>query len=141
MFQVLRRLRSGTVRAGQSMVEMGICLPMLMLLMLGTLDVGRVFFDYIELRNAVVEGATYGTRHPSDTAGIQQAIAEHGVPADTVVNASVSGNCTDPMGGGSVIVTAHRTFTPIFFASLSQVASGVNWNINVSATSRMRCMT
>jgi Flp pilus assembly protein TadG len=138
---LLRPFCRDRARKGQSLVELAICTPMLMLLLLGTLDVGRVFFDYISLRNAVVEGATYGTRHPSDAGGIQQAVVEHGVPADTSVSSFTTGDCNNPEGGGSVHVEAHRTFTPIFFATLSTVASGVNWNFNVAATSTMRCMT
>src|SRR4051794_38715295 len=132
---LLRIFRRGRATRGQSLVELAVCTPMLMLLLLGTLDVGRVFFDYISMRNAVVEGATYGTRHPSDTGGIQQVVEEHGIPADTAVGSFTTGDCSNPQGGGSVHVQASRTFTPIFFATLSSVASGVDWNIRVSASS------
>ncbi len=66
---------------GQSMVEMAIVMPLLCLIMLGTLDVGRVFFDYIQMRNAAMEGAIYGSRNPSDTPGITQRVTDHGVQA------------------------------------------------------------
>ena len=137
----LRKLRLHRTETGQSIVEMAICTPLVLLLLLGTIDVARVFFDYIEMRNAVVEGATYGSRHPGQAAAIQAVVNEHGIPIGTTVTSSTSGDCVNPSGGGSVTVLAQRTFTPIFFATLSNVASGVDWNINVAASSTIRCMT
>ena len=108
--------------------------------MLGTIDVGRVF-SITSSAKWGGRGATYATRHPTDTSGINTAVMQHGVPADTAVTATVSGDCTHPLGGGSDDVRAEHTFTPIFFGTLSAIASGVDWNISVRATSRMRCMT
>jgi Flp pilus assembly protein TadG len=127
--------------SGQSVVELAICMPVLLLLLLGTVDMGRVFFDYIEMRNAVVEGATYGSRHPGDTGGITTAVVRHGIPADTAITTGTSGECFQPQGGGSVTVTATRTFTPIFLGGLNIVAPDVNWNFTVRASSTIRCMT
>src|SRR5262249_28164011 len=47
---------------GQGLVEFAVAMPLLLLILLGTIDMGRVFFDYIEMRQAAVEGATYGAR-------------------------------------------------------------------------------
>ena len=126
---------------GQSMVELAVAMPLLLFFMLGTLDVGRVFFDYIQLRQAVVEGATYGTRHPTDAGGINTTVTEHNIPADTTVSSAVSGDCSNPLGGGEITVSAHHVFTPMFFSTLSVIAPGVDWNIQVNASSTMRCMT
>jgi len=128
-------------RQGQSIVELALCLPFLMLLMLGTIDVGRVFFDYIELRNAVVEGATYGTRHPADVGGIAGAVSEHSIPASTIISSYTTGVCDQPQGGGSITVAATHTFTPIFFGTLSSFFPDVDWSFDVHAESTMRCMT
>jgi Flp pilus assembly protein TadG len=137
----IRTIRNRSARDGQSIVELALAFPVILLLCLGTVDVGRVFFDYIEMRNAVVEGATYGSRHPSDTSGIVNVAMNHGVPGDTVVSAVTSGNCSTPLGGGSMTVTANRTFTPVFFGGLSAIAPGMDWSFNVRASSTMRCMT
>src|SRR6188472_3639206 len=120
MTKLLFRFRSRP--RGQSIVELALCMPLLMLIMLGTIDFGRVFFDYIQMRNAVVEGATYGTRHPADTSGIQTAAIENNIPGNTVITTTLSGNCSEPQGGGSVTVEADHQFTPMFFATLSAVA-------------------
>lgn len=127
--------------AGQSIVELALTMPLLLLVMLGTIDVGRVFLDYIEMRNAVVEGATYGTRHPFDTAGIAAAVDDHGIPDSAVITSDPDVECGRPQGEGTVTVATRFTFTPVFFASLSSVASGVDWNFDVGASSTMRCLT
>ncbi len=49
-----------TSKRGQSLVEFSLSLPLLLLILLGTIDVSRLFFDYIQMRQAVVEGTTYG---------------------------------------------------------------------------------
>jgi Flp pilus assembly protein TadG len=139
----MRRLMRPARQAsrGQSIVELAISMPLLLLLMLGTIDIGRVFFDYIEMRNAVVEGATYGSRHPMESGEIANVTMRHGLPGDAVVTSAVSGECGQPQGGGSITVTATHTFTPIFLGGLNAVAPDVDWTFDVRASSTIRCMT
>lgn len=49
---------------GQSLVELAIILPVLLLLIAGAIDLGRAYFTSISLENAVKEGAMYGARDP-----------------------------------------------------------------------------
>ncbi len=137
----LPRRRPATESSGQSIVELALAMPVLLLILLGTIDVGRVFLDYIEMRNAVVEGATYGTRHPYDGAGIAAAVDAHGIPDGVDITSSASGVCGEPQGDGHITVSARSTFTPMFLATLSAVASGVDWSFDVRASSTMRCLT
>ena len=51
---------------GQSIVELALVMPMLMLIVLGVLDVGRIFVTYDAVQNAAREGAFYGTFNPSN---------------------------------------------------------------------------
>jgi Flp pilus assembly protein TadG len=127
---------------GQSLVELAVTLPLLLLIMLGTIDIGRAFFDYIEMRNAVFEGARYGARFSTDTAGIQSRVTQHGVPADTVVATPVltGGTACTTIGGTCYItVTATRTFTPITTGFLQEFFGLAPFTMSVSAT--MRVMT
>lgn len=60
-------------RRGQSLVEMAVVLPVLLLLVVGAIDLGRAYFSAINLENAVKEGAFYGARDPdcaTDTGGV-----------------------------------------------------------------------
>lgn len=52
----------------QALVEVAILLPMLLLLVLGAMDFGRVFYAKIVITNAAREGANYLSRKPTDKA-------------------------------------------------------------------------
>ena len=49
---------------GQGLVELAIILPLLLIILLGTIDFGRVFYAYVTITNASREGARYGSLHP-----------------------------------------------------------------------------
>lgn len=51
-------------RRGQSVVEFALTIPLLLLLFAGAADLGRLFYNYVALENAVKEGALYGARYP-----------------------------------------------------------------------------
>ena len=59
---------------GQSAVELALTLPMLLLIVLGTLDLGRALFAYVAVTNAAREGARFATDHPTNAAGITQRV-------------------------------------------------------------------
>lgn len=50
---------------GQALVELAIILPLLMLILLMSLDLGRVFFGWVGLTNASRIGASYAAAHPT----------------------------------------------------------------------------
>ena len=55
---------------GQSLVELAAGLLVLLILVMGIIDLGRVLFYYTTLRDAAQEGAVYGAINPQDCAGI-----------------------------------------------------------------------
>jgi hypothetical protein len=70
---VIRRLLSptkstSTLRAerGQGLVEFALILPLLLVLMLGIIDFGRLFFIYSEVSNAVREAIRFSAVNPYD---------------------------------------------------------------------------
>jgi hypothetical protein len=60
---------------GQSLVEMAMLLPAMLLLIVVTLDMGRGVYYYSVIYNAAREGARYGIIHPDDISGIRDAVA------------------------------------------------------------------
>lgn len=46
-------------KSGQSMLEFALVLPILILLLMGIMDFGRLFASYVELQNAARDGARY----------------------------------------------------------------------------------
>ena len=76
--------------AGQSLVEFAILLPILMVLFVGVLDLGRMFHAYLTIQNASREGARYGTDYPSNVTGIRAAVkAEAANSGITITDAMI----------------------------------------------------
>jgi Flp pilus assembly protein TadG len=56
---------------GQSLVELAISLPVILLILLGTFDFGMALFSYSILRDAAQEGALYASFNPGNKAEIE----------------------------------------------------------------------
>ena len=55
---------------GQSLVEMAISLTFIIYLLSGAVEFGIAFFQFVQLRDAVQEGALFGSVNPDDETGI-----------------------------------------------------------------------
>jgi hypothetical protein len=106
---------------GQSMVELAIGIIILLILLAGIVDMGRMLFFYISLRDATQEGAVYGSVG-AGTAGFCQitkdrVLARLGNPTNVTVNVYVDSiACTSSTISCSghevkVSVTAPFSFT------------------------------
>jgi Flp pilus assembly protein TadG len=111
-----------------------------LLLLLGTIDLGRMFFNYIELRNAVREGAAYASRNPTDSSGAVARVTGHGglIASANVPAPAMTSGCFTPGGSGTVTMSASQIFTPITTGFLSGFGLG---SVNLSASATMRCLT
>ena len=56
---------------GQSLIELAVSLPVMILILLGTIDFGMAIFSYSILRDAAQEGAFYGSFNPSNKSEIE----------------------------------------------------------------------
>ena len=97
---------------GSAAVELTILLPFLVMVMLGVVDLGRVFYAYITLASAAHEAATYTARFSGDVISTPNALA-------TVISAESAGflvvrlTPTSETGGnttisGSTVVAGDR---------------------------------
>jgi Flp pilus assembly protein TadG len=100
---------------GQSLVEVAISLPVIILLLLGAVDFGMAIFSYSIIRDAAQEGALYGSFNPDNKAEIENRarnispIGEDEIfssPVDltdrelvTVEVKSIGGSCQGETGG------------------------------------------
>ena len=57
--------------SGQSLVELAISLPVILIILIGTVDFGMALFSYAILRDAAQEGALYGSFNPSNDEQIE----------------------------------------------------------------------
>jgi len=91
------------VEPGQSLVEFALGLTFILILMAGTLDLGRAYFSFLSLRDAAQEGALYGSLAPPDTAGIRARVREtSGWPVDfsEFTDAQIQVNISGPACAG-----------------------------------------
>ena len=56
---------------GQNLVEFSLVLPIMIVMMLGIVEFGLVYFTRASVENSAREGARYGAIHPADVSGIQ----------------------------------------------------------------------
>jgi Flp pilus assembly protein TadG len=59
---------------GQSLVELGVSLLILLYLLSGAAEFGILFFQYVQLRDAAQEGALYGSMNPGNISEITNRI-------------------------------------------------------------------
>jgi Flp pilus assembly protein TadG len=88
---------------GSALVEFGLCMPILMALLIGAVEYGRMVFATIEVSNAAMAGVQYGVQNPADAAdltGIQNA-ASADAPDITLGTTSTSVSCICSDGSAS----------------------------------------
>jgi len=91
---------------GQSLVELALTLPVILLMLFGIIELGRAFLIYSEVSNAAREGARYGMVHPEDSDGIMGAArAKVALTPPDQISIAVSYD-TEPAFGHRVVVVA-----------------------------------
>ncbi len=56
---------------GQSLVEFVLILPVLLIILAGMLDLGRLYYAYVAVTDAAAEGAAYAAIYPDDSDGVK----------------------------------------------------------------------
>lgn len=138
---------------GQALVEFALVIPVMLLLVVGGLDAGRLFFTWIAVSDAAREGAAYAAGNaagnPTDTSGISVRVNQEGNVQGQggEGTTTITTTCTDRYGyaltcasafggngtGNTVKVAVQRPFsfvTPVIGAIL-----GNSVNLAGSATS------
>ena len=105
-------------RRGQAVIEFALTLPVVVLLIVGALDLGRLFFVKIIITNAAREGAYYLAYNEDDDSYCVDGVCYWGTITSTIneagnsgvtlapPNISISGCCTE---GSPVSVTVTQT--------------------------------
>ncbi len=108
---------------GQSLVEFAIMVPVLLILLMGVVDLGRAYYTYLALRDAAAEGANFGAVYPhcvssADCPNPNNIVhrVRQSAPAGGLVNwsdAIISPVVPSPTPGQSLTVTVSFTYTII----------------------------
>lgn len=157
--RVARSRRGFISESGQSLIELALLTPLLLLLVIGVVEMGRYAYLSILLGNAAESGALYGAQslaNAADTAGIQNAAQNdykqnaQSLPALTITPSNTCGcdnagtttsaSCTGSSAGtcnaGHWVVTVQVTATAKF-TSLTKYP-GIPQSLNMSRTVTMR---
>ncbi|MEV6347421.1 TadE/TadG family type IV pilus assembly protein [Actinoplanes sp. NPDC051851] len=121
-------------------VETAIVMPLLLLLLFGIVDMGRLLQQYIQLTEAAREGARYGALNSSVTVVKAKVGQIAGTSALIYPTTSV---CTGSSGVGTdAKVVVARTFAPItpMVGLVNMVGSGPMNTIVITATGVMSCV-
>ncbi|MGA7669053.1 MAG: TadE family protein [Nitrolancea sp.] len=106
---------------GQSLVELALVTPILLLLLMISIDVGAAMSAYNTVGSMARQGAYYGSQNPDDTTGISSAaLGESGAiyGVSPTVSSSVVNDSFNKPGTTTpyqtVIVTVTYHYNPIF---------------------------
>ncbi|MDD5367942.1 MAG: TadE/TadG family type IV pilus assembly protein [Anaerolineaceae bacterium] len=115
MKRFVSKIRNG--ERGQSLVELAISLVFLLLLLSGTIDLGRAFFTYITLRDAAQEGAIYASYQPTCT--------------DQII-ARVHGAATSPVDTAGIVMSSADISLPDGAVPGKTITIRVNYNFDIT---------
>ena len=139
---------------GQSLVELGISMLILLYLLAGAAEFGVLFFQFVQLRDAAQEGALYGAINPSNTSEILnrikyssnsplklQTLVDSGevtvaIDIDGIPSTNAASYATVDCEGNGIQVTVgyrHKIFMP-FIAQLIGRSSDPYIPLNASVT-------
>lgn len=139
---------------GQAVLEFALLLPILLLLLIGTLEFGRLFFAKIVITNAAREGAYYLSMHNADKtncSGVapnqicylttrQAVMDEANASGLTLTDADISIGTPCCAIGSPAIVNVQTTVKNLFLISLLPGGQNVKINkgsITVMSSARM----
>lgn len=76
---------------GQSLMELGLMMVFMLILLAGVVDLGRMMYEYLTMRDAVQEGAGYGTIYPGYCNEIAARVMDNLPDANYTVAVTVDG--------------------------------------------------
>ena len=111
---------------GQSLVELTLGLVILLLLVGGIVDLGRAAFSTMTLRDAVKEGALYGSIDPTNTTAIKQNVLDSSPRISQMIGSDdiTVEVLTSPCAGHRIRVTANYPDFPITMPFIGTILGG-----------------
>jgi len=128
-------------RKGQALVELALTLPLILLLILGAMDFGRLFYTKLVLTNAAREGANYLAYHPDDKEIAKQVAVEEAISLgmslkiENVIIEPDDETCCDM--GQPITVKATVTIQLIFGGFFQAIGLTESSSIDLNGVSKM----
>ena len=142
MLAMTQEIGSKEREKGQGLVEFAVSVVLLMLILAGILDLGRLFFQYIAMRDAAQEGTVYAIVYPTYCSQIvDRTLSVLSDPTGILVDVEVDyGDCGSALpenacSGNEVRVTVTDPDFPITMPFLGEfVGNSINLEASVSGT-------
>jgi Flp pilus assembly protein TadG len=101
---------------GQSMVELALIFTILMVLLAGTIDLGRAFYTWLAMRDAAQEGASYGSvvetaRVDMIKTRVRETFNDAVNDSGAVIDIGVSFNGLRCLGTNPTVITVNVDYT------------------------------
>lgn len=114
-YRIGRMSRAGS--RGQALIEFALIVTVLLFLLVGLIDVGRLYITMLTLDSAASEGVSYAALRPTDTATAEARALGEGANSAVVDPAQMSASIIQPPqieGGQPITATVTYSFTPMF---------------------------
>jgi len=100
---------------GQSLLELALLLPVLLIILAGVIDLGRLYYVHVAITDAAAEGAAYAATHPPEDEESKSEIraraqaASHGLVEIESAD-QIEIDCVSTASGETVTVSVHYDF-------------------------------
>lgn len=122
-----RALKSWIRSEGTSLIELALVLPVFALLAAGAFEFGRVYLLTIDLTSAAEAGAVYGTRAPTDIAGMESA-ALAGISNTPGLSATATYGCECSDGTSAVTSCATPPICTVHYVNYVDVVATASYS-------------
>ena len=138
------RLRHQPSEKGQSLVELAVSLLILLVILAGVVEIGKLLFQYIAMRDAAQEGAVYASIYPTACNQTIERVRKSLYNADptqvdvtVLVNgvACVNASAADACANKTVKVTVDQPNYEITMPFMGAILGGQTINVSASTTS------
>ncbi len=128
---------------GQSLVELGFSITVLLIILVGVIELGMLLFQYIAMRDAAQEGVAYATIYPTACNQVTERVMKSLYNTDTSqvqVNIRVNGvACTaasvsDACASKEVVVSVDQPNYPIAMPFLGWILGRQTMDISASVS-------
>jgi Flp pilus assembly protein TadG len=98
---------------GQSLLELALILPVLLIILAGVLDLGRLYYAYVAVTDAAAEGAAYAALHPEEDKRdeVYKRVQEASQGLVQIDPSLVEVDCPAVASGAPITVTVSYSFT------------------------------
>ena len=121
---------------GQSLTELALILPLILLLTVAALDFGRIYLGYVNVQNMARIAANYAANNPLAWGATPDADIQARYQSQ-VLEDSKANNCTLPVVGGKTVVP-DPTFTDV---NLDGTATGLGDTVTVAINCNFQVVT